>query len=561
MIRTLHTYISRDLAKVTLLALVAFTLVMTVFAIIEPLRKQGLAADQVAALFAYTLPVMLSLTFPIAALFAATIVYGRFSQENELMACRASGISTLALLRPAIVLGAAVTVISLVLSNFVAPKMVARGAKAIEANVRGIAYRQLGTGKALNPGTLLIHANTVDADTNTLHGVVVADTKDARDVRLLTAPVAFMHFDTHEGTTYVTAHLINPILGRTGSQYLVQLTSQELPSVELPNPAREEPSWYDWGKLLRTLRAPQENREIRRRLVEIRREMRHDMVVQDVLSTIADHKPYMKLVDVVGGDTYVVSAAEAEMGKSGQLKLLSGTTDGGQPQRVAVTVRRDGQVYRRISGNEGIITATWSARQRLGESGGGMAVRAQGEGKSESSFVTIELRGNVALERPAQSGSRPLWRGEWVSPQLPIPSDILDKAKKISLADIWASCSDIDSVSRPIRKKVRKLQTRVPKLRSEILAEIHGRIAYGLSCFMLVALGAALGMIYRGGQVISAFALMIVPAAVVIVMVIMGKQMVTNPDVSQTAGLAVMWSGIALLLAGTVFVYLRMMKR
>ena len=83
MIRTLQMYLGRELAKVTLLALASFTLVMTVFAIIEPLRKQGLAGEQVVSLVAFTLPVMLSFTLPIASLFAATIVYGRFAQDNE----------------------------------------------------------------------------------------------------------------------------------------------------------------------------------------------------------------------------------------------------------------------------------------------------------------------------------------------------------------------------------------------------------------------------------------------------------------------------------------------
>ena len=40
-----------------------------------------------------------------ATLFAATIVYGRFSQENELTACRASGVSTLSVLKPALFMG------------------------------------------------------------------------------------------------------------------------------------------------------------------------------------------------------------------------------------------------------------------------------------------------------------------------------------------------------------------------------------------------------------------------------------------------------------------------
>jgi len=109
LLKTLHGYLARDLMRVTGMALVAFTLLMTVLAIMEPLRKQGLATSEVASLFIYTLPVMLSLTLPFAALFAATIVYGRFAQDREMLACNASGISKVVLLKPAIVLGIIVT--------------------------------------------------------------------------------------------------------------------------------------------------------------------------------------------------------------------------------------------------------------------------------------------------------------------------------------------------------------------------------------------------------------------------------------------------------------------
>ena len=62
---------------------------------------------------------MVSLTLPIAALFAATIIYGRFSQDNELMACRASGICTLSLLRPAVWLGVVVSIVTRILATVV----------------------------------------------------------------------------------------------------------------------------------------------------------------------------------------------------------------------------------------------------------------------------------------------------------------------------------------------------------------------------------------------------------------------------------------------------------
>ena len=143
MTKTLYVYISRDLARVTLMGLIAFTLVMTVFGVAEPLREQGLSGLQVLRLFVFTVPVMLSLTLPIAALFGATIVYGRFSQNNELLAAKASGVSAIHILRPALALGLVVTLLSLVMSDYVTPAMAARGEKFVLANVEGFALQQL----------------------------------------------------------------------------------------------------------------------------------------------------------------------------------------------------------------------------------------------------------------------------------------------------------------------------------------------------------------------------------------------------------------------------------
>ena len=112
------------------------------------------------------------------------------------------------------------------------------------------------------------------------------------------------------------------------------------------------------------------------------------------------------------------------------------------------------------------------------------------------------------------------------------------------------------------KKKISDLKEhRINKITGEILAEIHLRLAYSISCFLLVAMGAALGLIFRGGQFISAFAISVVPAAAVIVMMIMGKQMIINPEVSVGLGLIAIWGGILALMVANGFVYAHLMRR
>ncbi|KKK47046.1 hypothetical protein LCGC14_3159150, partial [marine sediment metagenome] len=143
MIRTLKFHLAKYLIRDALLATLAITMVMTVLAFIEPLRKQGLSGIQALKFLGYVLPLMFSLTLPFSALFAATIVYGRFSQDNELLACRASGVCTLSLLRPAMWLGGVVTVVTLALGLYIAPNLLGLSERAAKNDLRQMAFYKL----------------------------------------------------------------------------------------------------------------------------------------------------------------------------------------------------------------------------------------------------------------------------------------------------------------------------------------------------------------------------------------------------------------------------------
>ena len=90
---------------------------------------------------------------------------------------------------------------------------------------------------------------------------------------------------------------------------------------------------------------------------------------------------------------------------------------------------------------------------------------------------------------------------------------------------------------------------------------MHGRVAFSISCVLLVMLGGALGLIFRGGQVIVAFATTVAPASAVFVTIIMGKKMVQNPDAPMAMGLGAIWSGIVLLGAATAWIYLYLARK
>ena len=545
MLKTLHFHLSRELAKVTALALVVITLVMTVFAMIEPLRKRGLATDQVVMLFGYTLPVMVSLTLPVAALFAATVVYGRFSQDNELMACRASGIPTLSLLKPALGLGAIVTVLALVLSSFVAPRLLAIGEKAVKANIRGILYHQLGSQGYVKFGNIIMHADMVNAKENTLWGVAVAEKRPEKDVQLFTSVSARVDFVPQKDGMAVfiyPADVLGPISTSPGGTVPVLEEGYFGPLIP-PSLTKEKPSWYTWNRLIQMLRDPSDHPDIRKNVENIRRLLMHEMLARELTEAIEAGREYR--LESYDSKVHYISAARAELYKGQHVRLMCSRPDEPDRRRVKIRTPQDQE--------------TWTSDFA------DVVVSRAIPGLEREPKVTITMGGNVEGRSTLGEllGGEVTRKNVHVMPNIRIPDNIRKKVAGITLADLYHRPNDYTSNER-ILTIIAWLKTKkIDKIRSEIFAEIHGRFAYGVSCFLLVGLGAALGLAFRGGQVVSAFAISMAPATLVIVMVLMGKEIVTNPGVIHgwAWGLSAIWGGDLALLVACAWMYFRLARK
>lgn len=538
MIKTLHGYLSRELLKVTGQAMAALTLLLSVFAVIEPLRKFSLAAGQVLSLFGYTLPGMVSLTLPIAALFAATIVYGRFSQDNELTACRASGISSLTLMKPALMLGAVITIISLTLNNYITPKMIGLAERSIMENARDLAYRRIHDHGHVSIEKALIHADRVNRDSDMLEGVIALQKRKGGEVRVLVTKSALAEFKITSESTYVTLYMVHPVGIEVGIDpptfTMAHGDSLTTPPYEIQNRIKDEPAWYDWASLIETLRRPERNAEIRKDLLIALRHIRHELLSKEIFKAITAGNVY-KLSD--GKWQYVIGAPVARLQPDGSVGLLSGTGADGQKRQVEVRRIRNQKVTQRIYADAGVVKAAWSDLSNVSQ-------------------VGIKLTGNLSAREAGEPNAEPLHRDEWAVGSILLPSSVISDADNINLSDLRLNPEKFTTNAAAL-DKIKGLK--IAKLESKIIAEMHTRIAYSLSCFLLVAMGAALGLIFRGGQFISAFALAAMPGTLIIIMLLVGKQIIRNPDVPTSLGLAAIWGGIvAMLMANIcVFGYLR----
>ena len=89
---------------------------------------------------------------------------------------------------------------------------------------------------------------------------------------------------------------------------------------------------------------------------------------------------------------------------------------------------------------------------------------------------------------------------------------------------------------------------------------MHSRLAFSVSVFVLVILAAALGIIFRGAHVLTAFGIAFVPALFVIVTIVAGRQMAEKAGTT-TAGLLLLWSGIAVVGGVDAWVLLKVLRR
>lgn len=778
MTKTLYSYLARDLLRITLMALAVLTMLFTILVAIEPMRKQGLTGMQVLDLFGYIVPVVLPLTLPISALFAATFVYGRFSQTNELLAAKASGLSAGMLLRPAIVLGVCVTVGSLWISNFAAPMMAKKLGKAVADNIEGLAYQQLQTKSYWKMRNRFVHADEVGRHSGQAHGVVAVEVPGKTGVvRFLVTPSAKLHFEKPKSDDEkpLVWFDVGQVVVTSSDRYDMALAENPFRDpFPLPDLAKEKASWYTWDELHGTLRDPTKSGKVRDLLVQVHHNTCAKAVSDRIVDAINAGKPYhftysdrtgkhdfyitagggkvnasgtamlsqssdstkhshVKITAVVrrdglivetvkadGGDVSVVplfyggakvvvvlagpvriltagAAAEATrakpwraevmfasvneardvvqritdganaglpysfMGDGLQYSLTAGSASpeaGGEAGNVwnvklkllrQVTVAIRGTSDKLVTANTGKVFTRWDARSKklltaiqlgpgnvtvrttrwrreglavpagfssvdeLGRhiaealeagmsysfsdgevdytvsAGGARAVPGvavamrSAERSDETRRVRVEYRlAGILRTVDADSGEIAItWsdvpekrriairlsgevaivkREDWVPERpLPVPDDIKAMLESVDLAQLSRS----PRVMEPSQDDVIAVaaEHEITSLGMEVLAEMHGRVALGLSCCLLVALGAALGLVFRGGQVLSAFAIAVAPGLVTFVVVFMGRKLVTNPDVASWRGLVAIWSPNVLLLVGNLFLYGRVLRR
>jgi len=151
-----------ELSKVFLLSLAVLTALMIIVGLVREAINQNLPPAQVIWLIPYILPDALRIMIPVTLLLATTVVYGRMSGGNEVVAIKAMGISPVRIIWPALVAAFLISLVTVWL-NEVAVSWARQGAQRVVVNaVEEIVYNMLRTQRRYNSSAFAINVRRLE---------------------------------------------------------------------------------------------------------------------------------------------------------------------------------------------------------------------------------------------------------------------------------------------------------------------------------------------------------------------------------------------------------------
>ena len=546
MVFTLHRYIFRELIKVFVPAVLALTVILSLGSILRPIQEYGVGPRQVLHLMLYFLPITLTFVLPMAALFAGALVYGRFACDNELDACKASGVSLLTLVYPGLAMAIVVAICNLILSFHVMPVFVHLAEKSLKADAKQILFRNVQRKpyyKLPPDGRYLIYADYANAQNNTLSGVVVAEAKNNGIEKIITAQNATVTFNPSDRFNEV--------------QITAYKTDQMGPEDEVWFYAEYLSVTTEFGSLL--------SDDIKFKKIDEMKRIRSDPMLFYPIAKLARETCAQLATELLAQDIAAKVAKDSNTPSAGYKlhsgeKLIEFTADS-----VAV-----GEKKIELSGNITVVesdTVMETKNSKLKTQNSGILRTAKNgkallylEGDELAPTLTMDIY-NARVEKSGDLRMRHVIRG------LVLPNAVDSVISRFQTEDgllrvekLVSPLSPLQNPSPKLTALQNKLQRTIQKTLAQIDAEMHSRLVFGIGCVSMILIGIGLGIIKKGGHLLSAFGVSCVPAAALIVCIMSGRQITENISSQNISGIALMWAGLAFLSLLAAGLYHRLLK-
>lgn len=572
MSKTLFIHVFWNLVKVFLMASGVIAGIMSFGGLLRPLTENGLGIGQVGQMLAYAMPAMTTYSYPIAALFACTVVYGRLAADNEVTAVRAAGISLgpLGFGFPALVLGAIVSMLSLAMLSYLVPAMTLKVERTVVSNIGQFVVNRIEQQhqvRLVQSGSqpLTIYAKSAqvmppddesppNAQVVRLEGVSIVTYGRGADDKKLQIPEDFYiarevfayirqpgSEEDAEQPVLLSATLKQgmkfprSVVGRREGAIQGIVRTQDFGPFPLRSPLRENTKFMDIAKLQELSNHPERSRRMQELLEGLMRSDQQTEYLKYLQSQI-DTVGIVKFKSLKEGDQFtLIPGGRAPTFERGKLVLPG---DPNAPEGVRLIQQRKDKPTIETAGNQARLRVyPDAAEKRIG--------------------VFVEFDEAVVRFEDVHSPRAGLERSFYVD----MPEPIEEISQRT--ANQYANRTDIPA------DQARALSRNLLKQNNSVISEMHSRASFAISCLVLTLVGYGLGVMFKSGNYLNAFAVSVVPAIVSIVLIVTGQHICENipQDIKiesfknpKDLGLVVIWTGNAIVLALAVVLMVRLRR-
>lgn len=528
MVFILHRYIFKELLKIFFLTSIALGVVMSLGSLLRPIQEFGVGPNQVFSLLCYFMPVTMTFVLPVAALFATSLVYGRFAADNEFDACRSSGISPSMLFYPAIILAIVIAIVNLILSFHVVPVYVQRAESAMKSDAKQILFRNIERQGyySLPGGQFRIYADAADLKNSGLLGVVIVDNNKRREKKLITAEAATVNFDMSEKVNGVKVFAKNAYqIDEHGGVFFKAISVLG----EFQNLLADNIKFRKIDQINAIKLAPLTYPPIANCAYNAYEQLSIELLKQDIDKTLKTQNPYELRNDEAA---IRFTAEKTELNPKKSTIELSGKIELYEYDKTT------GDLVKNYHGDK-------------------LTIQLSNDTETRPSNKLIIIFPNAVWNDRGVEFIKP----RYTAKDLALPNTISSKLGQDIIATA-NKCSSLDVQSPRLTGLVKEMNRKIVVTFREIEAEIHSRLVFGIGCISLILIGTELGIRFRGGHLLTAFGISSIPAAALLVFIMMGKNMTKNQHgmTGNNTGIIVMWAGLLLLSFIAFYFYRKLIK-
>jgi lipopolysaccharide export system permease protein len=241
--RLMARYVLGEMIPMFFLGVIIFVAILLMFQLLrltDFVLIHGVKLSAVGLMMAYMSTSFLPILFPMSLLFTVLLTYSRLSADSEIVAFRASGLSMISILSPALILSILIAFLSIQTSYYMAPW----GNRQFE-----VLFTKIGSMKPamiLKEGTfsegffdLVVYANKVDSKKGKLTGVFIYDERNPAVPLTVIAREGLLVMDSGQGGHNAMLRLIDGSMHRTSEGRHTKIDFQNW-KIYLSDPVTEQ---------------------------------------------------------------------------------------------------------------------------------------------------------------------------------------------------------------------------------------------------------------------------------------------------------------------------------